>query len=844
MKLTVLLFCLIIVAIIAPSVTELQAEPDAENLLIVRYHRFEKDYDEWQLWTWNQTTGQNNQPVAPTKKRDLFGLYFQIDLKAYGDLSELGILPRKGEWTDKDDPNRYWTPEMGREIWILEADHIIYTEAPDTSPPIAAAFVESANTVLITLAVPTTYDPEKPLEVSLTDEKGEEIPLKSVISLTKKTRQLLVETDGFDFTTALPVPDFQARVEGYKPVGLRFRGLLDHHYFSTDYEMGAIYTPAATTFRVFAPTATRVTLRLYQPAQGGDGEAIELGYKGHGLWSQAVKRDLKNWYYTYQVDGNDPRFNYDREMIDPYAKATTAHNGRGIIVHDETAIADRPNFPPEDAIICEMHIRDFSIDPESGIQMKGKYLGVTEEGTRLVGHDEITTGLDHLVELGINTVQIMPIHDFDNNEANEDEYGWGYMPMHFFSPDGWFATERHTAKRVTEFKMLVDALHRKGIKVIIDVVYNHTAEGNEFVQYSFNGIAPVYYYRWRDDGSMWNGSGCGNEFRSESPIGRKLIVDSIRYWLTEYKVDGFRFDLLGLIDLETILELTEAAHEIDPNTMIYGEPWTAGDTPITRTEKGSQRGRNFGVFNDDFRNALKGSPFALERTFGVDGVKIDDIKNGIRGSIHTFAHSPLEVINYAECHDNHTLWDRLFLLTENSKTVSKDDLVRIDKLIAATLFTAQGIPFIQLGQEFLRSKNLVENSYSSPDSINRVDWRLKAENLDVFKYYQGLITLRKAHPAFRLSNRHEIDTCLEFFDDDWQIEVPDQCVAFRLQHEPDEWDEIVVLLNAAAEAVNFTLPEGEWNIVVDDQQAGIEVITSGIAKKVEVAKRSAMVLYR
>ena len=433
------------------------------------------------------------------------------------------------------------------------------------------------------------------------------------------------------FRLDLPIHQYKAWVKGYKPKHLAFRKLLDTANYFADVELGAIYTPEATTFRLFAPTATKVTLLIYDAPEGGAGQPYRLERKDRGIWEKVIKADLLNKYYTYRVEGNDPRFHPEKELIDPYSRCNTAHHGRGMIVQDQTPIAERPTFPMEEAIIYEVHVRDFSIDANSGIQYKGKYLGMTKTGTTLKGEGKVATGLDHLVEMGINTVQLMPIQDFENDETSE-QYNWGYMPVHFNSPDGWYATERHNAKRIEEFKKVVDALHKKGIRVILDVVYNHTAE-TDSAQYSFNGIAPGYYYRLNDAGQFWNGSGCGNEFRSEAPMARKFILDSVKYWVSEYKVDGFRFDLMGLIDLDTMVQITTELHQIDPNILVYGEPWAAGQTPIEVTAKGKQRGRGFAVFNDSFRNALKSSPFQIEPTFLVDGERIDQVKEGIRGSI-------------------------------------------------------------------------------------------------------------------------------------------------------------------------------------------------------------------
>jgi pullulanase len=797
------------------------------NKLHAHYHRYDGNYDGWNLWTWDETTKSQSQAIQ-SNNRDSYGLLFVLAKNNYGNGTAIGLLPRKGEWDFKDGPDRIWRTELGKEVWILQDDPQLFTAPPDTELPIAAAFVDDIDQVSIELP---------PLAVKLTDAKGKTLEIKSVESPTLRV------TVDMKFRPDLPVHQYKAWVKDYKPKHLTFRKFLDTDNYFADVELGAIYTPEVTTFRLFAPTATKVTLLIYAVPEGGAGQPYQLEQKDFGIWEKVIKGNLLNKYYTYRVEGNDPGFHPEKELIDPYSRCNTAHDGRGMIVQDQTPVADRPTFPMEEAIIYEAHVRDFSIDANSGIQYKGKYLGMTETGTILKGKGKVATGLDHLVEMGINTVQLMPIQDFENDETSE-QYHWGYMPVHFNSPDGGYATERHNTKRMEEFKKMVDALHKKGIRVILDVVYNHTAE-TDSVPYSFNGIAPGYYYRLNAAGQFWNGSGCGNEFRSEAPMARKFILDSVKYWVSEYKVDGFRFDLMGLIDLDTMMQITTELHQIDPTILVYGEPWAAGPTPIAVTAKGKQRGRGFAVFNDHFRNALRSSPFHDELTFLVNGERIDQVKEGIRGSIRDFADSPLEGINYVECHDNRTFWDQLLHLTKGHPELklTDADYIRMDKLGAVILFTSQGIPFIQMGQEFLRTKYDVENSYNQLDHINKIDWKRKLIYANVVEYYKGLIQLRKAHPMFRMRTREAIEQNLKFFDDDLDIVIPYHCVAFQLEHQEDSWKKAIVLLNPNPYNVLFNLPTGWWTCVVNHEKAGVIPLITGLTEEVKVYKRSAMVLY-
>jgi pullulanase len=613
--------------------------------------------------------------------------------------------------------------------------------------------------------------------------------------------------------------------------------------------LGAIYAPKSTLFRVWAPTANQVTLHLYPAPIGKEASQLKLKKNDDGSWETKVTGDLNGTYYTYTAEGDDPRFNPERELLDPYALAVTAHNGRSIVVHDTTPVAARPMFSMNDAVIYEMHLRDFTLDPDAGIQRRGKYLGLTEAGTHLTERIDITTGLDHLTELGVNVVQLMPISEFHTNAA-EDLYGWGYDVVHHFSPAGWYATERFDARRVSELKRMIDALHKRGIRVTLDVIFNHTFELiNKNLVFSFEGLVPGYYYRLRPDGSYWDGSGTGNEFRSEAPMARRYIVDCCKHWVTEYKVDGFRFDLLGLIDQETMLLIVDELRAIDQHLLLYGEPWAGGTSPIELTTKGKQWGRGWAVFNDEFRDALKGNVFDARATgFIQAGSNIHAVKTGIRGSIDTFAASPLESINYIECHDNHTLWDRILISTIHDADVTDADRRAMDKLGAVVLFTAEGIPFIQSGQEWLRTKRSDHNSYNKPDAVNMLRWREKAENYDVYIYYRELIALFHQHRLFRYRTAKSAGSAVKFLDDQLGLFVPPGCIAYQIEdvRGADEWCRALILLNANGKQMEFTIPSGVWKIYGDGRQVGTLPLARSISRLTEtqafVAPRSALIL--
>lgn len=623
--------------------------------------------------------------------------------------------------------------------------------------------------------------------------------------------------------------------------------------FYSERPLGAIYAPEKTTFRVWAPTANSLTLHLYEAPVGGRAGLYAMQRLEDGCWEKIILDDLRGKYYTYTAAGDDSRFDPARELLDPYARAVTNHEGRSIVVHDETPVAERPHFLPCEAIIYEMHIRDFTIDPDSGIQRRGKYLGVVEPGTHLTGRQDVTTGLDHLVELGVNVVQLLPIGEFHNNKR-EDLYGWGYDAVHHFSPEGWYATERFSARRVSEVKELISGLHQRGIRVTLDVVFNHTFEAINIGRvYSFEGLVPGYYYRLQPDGSYWNGSGVGNEFRTEAPMVRRYLLDCLKHWVNEYKVDGFRFDLLGLIDRETLRLMAQELHAIDPNLLLYGEPWAGGSTPIEISYKGVQRSQGWSVFNDHFRDAIKGNVFkARETGFVQSGAHRHGVKLGIRGAIDDFADSPLESINYVECHDNHTLWDRLVISTIDDADINAADRRAMDKLAAAILFTSQGIPFIQTGQEFLRSKGGDHNSYDQPDAVNMIRWREKADHQDIYEYYQGLISLRRAHPLFRLELAEQVRRAVKFLDDDWGFALPANCVAYLIEDVTgeDDWSRALVILNPNAKAVEMTIPEGRWRVFGNHKEVSTiplrltsPLVTAGqLTVSATVSRRSALIL--
>jgi pullulanase len=599
-----------------------------------------------------------------------------------------------------------------------------------------------------------------------------------------------------------------------------------------DAVLGAIYQPTATTFRIFAETAKSVKLVLYDQASGDAGRLVQPLEQGQdGLWEVTVKRNLLGKFYAYLLEG--PDLDPSREVLDPYAVNAVGNSTRSRITEVTAATGTGPLVEsPTDMVIYEMHVRDFTFASDSGVQNHGLYLGWTEADTHLPESEKIKTALDHLSELGVTHVEIMPVQDFDSDDTS-GAYNWGYMTDAYFSPEGMFASNPANDSRVREFKALVDALHARGIGVIMDVVYNHTAN-----HAPFQFIDPHYYYRHMSDGSLSNGAGCGNEFRSEAPMARKLILDSLKFWVKEYGIDGFRFDLMALIDRKTMREAQRELHEINSHIVLYGEPWEPGASPLRdMTDKAALAEMpQIGAFNDDFRNALKGPPDGGEPGWIQNGSNRDAVKAAMLGS--DWLTSPAQSINYLTCHDNLVLWDKLKISMPDASDPLLEDTMKLGYL---ALFTAQGVPFLQGGEEFARTKGGNDNSYDAPDSVNEVDWSLKQTHLSLFNYTRDLIALRKAHPVFRLRTRDQVAERLTFEDTPDEKSLMFTLDGAGLRDEP--WKRVCVVLNSDGSAdAPIELPSGQWSVALDE--GGAAMGDRSLSGKINVRRKSGLVLYQ
>lgn len=612
-----------------------------------------------------------------------------------------------------------------------------------------------------------------------------------------------------------------------------------------------VYSPKSTTFSLTtSPDVKKVDVVISDNDSDTAQQLVKsMKRVGAGKWKLTVKNDLKGKYYVFSV------YNQAQPDHTPgvFAKAVGVNGKRGVIVDlkdtDPDGWADdvRPELKnPCDLIIYEMHHRDFSMDMSSGIKNKGKFLALTEPAA-----------ISHLRRLGVNAVHILPSFDFasiDESKPDVAQYNWGYDPLNYNVPEGSYSTNAADPKaRIREFKQMVQALHKAGIRVILDVVYNHTFDINGS---NFQKTYPDYFFRKNAEGKYSDGSGCGNETASDKELMREFMKESVAYWVNEYHIDGFRFDLMGVHDIETMNEIHDVVAQIDPTIYIYGEGWSAGSCAYSQDKlaiKANARQLNgIGAFSDDMRDALRG-PFSDDTKggflAGVPGQE-ESIKFGIAGAIShpqidmtkvnyskvPWTNEPSQMVAYVSCHDDMCLTDRL---RSSIPYIGDDELIRLDLLAQTAVLTSQGVPFILSGEEMLRDKKGVHNSYRSPDSINRLDWNNLKRYPQVFDYYAGLISLRKQHPAFRMGSADEVRKNLCF------LEAPEGVVAYQLKNNAggDSWKNIIVVLNSQKTPQTVDVPENTYTMVV----ANGKVDTNGIGllsgKTLTVAPQSALIVH-
>ena len=620
---------------------------------------------------------------------------------------------------------------------------------------------------------------------------------------------------------------------------------------------------SGTHFTLWSPKADAARVLLYATGRNSAPiDTLEMKRGEKGTWRASVPEQLYGKFYTFQIK-------YDGKWLDEtpgvWAKAVGINGKRAAIIDFDKTNPEgwSTDKGPElkhinDAVLYEMHHRDFSVHPSSGIANKGKFLALTENGTTSPLGDK--TGIDHLKELGVTHVHILPSYDFnsvDETQLPSNQYNWGYDPYNYNAPEGSYSTNpSDPAARVKEMKEMVKSLHDAGIGVVMDVVYNHTAQNDDS---NFSLTAPGYYYRHRPDGSYSDASGCGNETASERQQMRDFIINSTKYWAEEYHIDGFRFDLMAIHDTTTMNEVIKTLKEVNPNIFVYGEGWTAGDSPLPVGQRALKENVSampgIAVFSDDIRDAVKGHyTDASDRGFATGKPGLEEtVKIGIVGatdhpqvdyskgnnSKKPYALSPTQIINYVSCHDDLSLTDKL------AKSLPEDDVrerQRAAKLAQTIIFTSQGTPFMFAGEEVFRNKKGVHNSYKSPDSINAIDWSLKHENADLFNYYKELIKLRKTHPAFRMTSAEDVAKNLVFDN----VKDSPNLISYSLKNNAngDPWKEIKVVFNGSDSPAYISVPKADWLVVAEDGQIDAEGLGQSKGGRLMVAPRSALILAR
>ncbi|PGC21883.1 type I pullulanase [Bacillus wiedmannii] len=809
--------------------------------VIIHYKEQSGNTKDWNLWIWGENANGKSYEFTG---EDEFGKYAKINID--GNYNRVGFIIRTNEW-EKDGGDR-WIENIkdGRaEVWILSGDEKVYNSKPSSDLSIQKATIDSFNEITVTTNVPF-HIKERKIEI-------EGIKIKNISpydinsgNITNKVKIITEQKIDLKQTYKVKIENV---ADTYTEIGKVIRSEeFDHSFYYGGNDLGNIYTPQHTKFRVWAPTASEAKLVTYKKWNDKIGTEINMQQSEKGTWKAELTGNQKGLFYTYKVKIGDKW----AEAVDPYARAASVNGDKGAVVDLEDTnpkkwkTNKKPKFKnPEDAIIYELHVRDLSIQPESGIKHKGKYLGVTEKGTR--GPKDVKTGLDHMKDLGVTHVQLLPIFDYasvNEENLNEPQYNWGYDPKNFNVPEGSYSTNPYEPTvRITELKQMIQTLHDNNLRVVMDVVYNHMYNAAES---NFHKLVPGYYYRYNEDGTFANGTGVGNDTASERKMMRKFMVDSVTYWAKEYNLDGFRFDLMGIHDYETMNEIRKAVSQIDPSIILHGEGWDL-NTPLAAELKANQKNaekmKGIAHFNDNIRDGLKGSVFEEKENGFVNGKENmeDRIKKGITAGIDYDINSstyqdPEQVLTYVEAHDNHTLWDKLELTNpSDSEEVRK----QMHKLSSSILLTSQGIPFLHAGQEFMRTKYGDHNSYKSPDSINQMDWLRRATFNNEVDYMKGLIELRKKYPAFRMTSAEQIKKYITFID------VPKNVVAYTIDEKRsgNKSEYFMVAHNANREDIDITLPsKGPWKVLVDGKQAGNKTLYVVHDNKIKVPALSSLVL--
>lgn len=854
---------LLVTPLLAAFSDAMTARAEGGLTLKLHYHREDGNYDGWDVWLWEVGGEGGGFPFAEEDGEMV------ATKEITPGITSVGFIVRTEDWTKDFDGDQFIDisemvsgtvhiyVESGVEGYTKE-----YGDDVVIGTKLRTAVYNHDGTITVTMTGEIEDDSESPEDglssaqrwFSVSGKEGE-IPIVSVEAKPDFIYLLTLgeELDAFkSYTITYDGSEYKVSMPS-----IYSTEEFEQEYTYTGDDLGAVWTKESTSFRVWAPTAESVTLKLFASGKSYVDdltEEIEMTPDVNGTWVAKKDGDLNGVYYTYSVviDG------VKREACDPYARTTGVNGVRAMVIDldgtdPEGWENDRNPHEGEsvnDAVIYELHVRDFSVGEDSGIANKGKFLGLTETGTKTSGG--VSTGLDHMKELGVTHVHLLPIYDFgsvDETHTVGNLFNWGYDPVNYNVPEGSYSTDPYNGEvRVKELKEAVKALHDNGISVVMDVVYNHVQDSANFC---FNKIVTGYFSRIDDSGVYSNGSGCGNDTASERSMVRKYIVDSVCYWADEYHIDGFRFDLVGLLDTQTVNEIVSEVHKDHPDVIFYGEGWTMSTTMTKEgytmaTQVNSKETPGFAYFNDTIRDGLKGSVFDDKDQGYASG------KAGMEETIarcflgaDSWCVSPAQTINYASCHDNLTLFDHLQTARPEA---DMETLVKMNNLAAAVYMTAQGVPFLQAGEEMLRTKvnedgTFNSNSYNSGDQVNSLKWGDLEDPAyaQVYEYYKGLIAFRKAHGALRLTTAQEVASTVTEVDG----QEPN-VLAFDIKGgvNGETAEEIFVIFNANETATTVALPEGNWNVYVNGEKAGTTALASITDGSAQVAPISAMVLVK
>ena len=840
-----------LVSVTSPSAAAL---PESTEVTI-HYHRFDGDYKDWNLWLWPK--GGNGAPYSFSDE-DSFGKVAKVKVPGTASVDEIGIIVRLGEWVSKDvaEDRFIKTFKDGRaEIWLIQSDATIYDSRPTISTKLIGATARSFRTIEVALNRPASVS-EIAAGLSITSG-SKPLAISSVTGIpagsTTSNRALVTLASDFNLDGALAVghPVFGSATPDLGSLYASEEFEKAFHYPGKD--LGFTYSPSSTSFRVWAPTATAADLLIYSSdSEKVASRTVPMTKSVNGTWTTNLVGDQHLTIYNFQVKLGDRLV----EAVDPYAKAATINGTKGVVFDSSKTdpsgwlTHSKPKFSgvATDAVFYELHVRDLSVDPSSGIVQKGKFLGLTEAGTK-TKDGKTKTGIDAIVDLGITHLQLLPIYDYKTvDESRNDQFNWGYDPLNFNVPEGSYSSKpAEPLNRITELKQTIQYLHSRGIRVVMDVVYNHVFDAGT---HSFEKLVPGYFFRKEADGTYANGTGVGNEIASDRSMARKFIVDSSLYWAEEYKLDGFRFDLMGIIDFETMNQVRDGVDKIDKTFLIIGEGWQMG-TKLAPWQKANQvnayKMPRIAHFNDGIRDGLKGDVFKpLENGWasGRSSLKFE-VMAGITGETESGTNvrgswgpmNPEQSVSYVEAHDNLTLFDKLLV---SMPTATAAERKRVFALASSTALLAQGVPFIHAGQEFMRTKNGDENSYRSPDSVNSLKWDEVTRNRDMVNYFKGLIQIRKANSAFRMSKVPQVIKGMRFSN------TPSDVIAYSLDasKQGNGAKRLFVIHNAAKVPRVVKLPVASaWKVLAEGLVAkpgGIRA--TKVVQSITVPAQSTMVL--